>query len=127
MKDTRSIQLAATAAMFIGVMAWGENSPAPTSGGSTGPLLAAVGEGSGGNKADSAMTAAADQSISATPVEISHSQQRVTNFLDQDQPAGTAGADQILLLANRMFDIILTLGGGYDSNPRLENKQDGEG
>lgn len=104
MKHTRSIQLAAIAAILSGVTAWGQGVPVQPGGGEE---------------------ARTEPLISASPVEIDHSQQTVSDFLES--PSSSGSADQILMLANRAFDVILTFGGAYDSNPRWSaNDEDGE-
>lgn len=125
MKHTRPIQLAAAAALVVSATAWGQNSSAPSGGDSALRLLAAVGDGSVSKAADASGSVAADSAIMSQPVEIKHSQQTVSHFADAGT-TNTASADQILKLATRAFDVILTLGVGYDSNPRLQTDADGE-
>lgn len=124
MKHTRPIQLAAAAALVVSATAWGQDST-PSGGDSALRLLAAVGEGSGAKAAEASGTAAADHAITSRPVEISHSQQTVGHFADSGAGQSTS-ADQILKLATRSFDVILTLGVGYDTNPQLQTDAEGK-
>lgn len=104
-------------------MAWGNDLPSQPGGDSALQLLAAVGDGAAVAPSEEAAASGADSALTSGPVAIDHSQHTVSTFLD----SGTvASADQILMLANRAFDVIVTLGGGFDSNPRLENGADGE-
>jgi len=89
------------------------------------PLLREVGGTSGEGEDFGEGTMAADPSANPYISEIDHSEQTVPDFLEYTDWS-VYGADDAVGLINRSLDIILTLGGGYDSNPRLETTGEGE-